>query len=98
VYINWEVSIMYLIRQAIIAARKEMKLTQEQLSMLSGVPARTIGSIERGERAGKSETLEKLLSALGLRMVICVQNSSPIPPSMEGDSTSRCAPCSRSNR
>jgi transcriptional regulator with XRE-family HTH domain len=86
---------MYSIRQAIIAARKEKKLTQEQLSMLSGVPARTIGSIERGERDGRSETLEKLLSALELRLVICSQNSNSILPPAAGNRTEGCTLCTR---
>lgn len=78
---------MYSIRQAIIASRKEKKLTQEQLSILSGVPARTIGSIERGERDGRSETLEKLLSALELRLVICNRDLKTIPSSVAEGST-----------
>ena len=44
--------------------RKEKKLTQQELSQLSGVPQQTISRYEKGSRNADSENLKKLALAL----------------------------------
>lgn len=44
--------------------RKEKKLTQQDLSQLSGVPQQTISRYEKGSRNADSENLKKLALAL----------------------------------
>ncbi len=51
--------------QLINLKRREQKLTAKMLSEKSGVPARTIYAIERGENFGNVKTIQKILSALG---------------------------------
>lgn len=46
-------------------ARKEKKLTQKQLSELSGVPQETISRIESGERDPQLQTIIKLANSIG---------------------------------
>ncbi|MGB9903491.1 MAG: helix-turn-helix domain-containing protein [Desulfotomaculales bacterium] len=57
--------------QVIKTTRKSKNLTRKELSKLSGVPVRTISAIERSERHGRPETIEKILNALDLKIVIC---------------------------
>lgn len=56
--------------------RKEKGLTRPELAKLAGLSVSAIRSIERGERDGRPETLEKILKALGLQIVVC-----ELPPS-----------------
>lgn len=51
-------------------AREEKKITQKELSILSGVPQKTISRLENGKDLPKFSTLFKLLKALGLKMEI----------------------------
>ncbi|MBN2619355.1 MAG: helix-turn-helix transcriptional regulator [Spirochaetales bacterium] len=44
--------------------RKEKKLTQQELSQLSGVPQQSISRYEKGSRNADSENLKKLALAL----------------------------------
>jgi len=54
--------------QMIRMKRKELKLTRRGLSEISGIPARTINAIERGENFGTNKTLQKIISALGYKL------------------------------
>jgi len=64
--------------QVIKTTRKNKNITRKELSKLSGVPVRTISAIERNERHGRLETVEKILSALGLQIIVC--DNSPLTP------------------
>ncbi len=48
------------------AARKHLKLTQEELAARSGVQAGEISRIERGKRDPQVSTVEKLAAAVEL--------------------------------
>lgn len=52
----------------LIAARDRKKVSQRQLSKLSGVPQKTISRIENGIDVPKLKTLFKLADALGLQL------------------------------
>ncbi|MEK4688188.1 helix-turn-helix transcriptional regulator [Bacillus sp. FSL M8-0256] len=54
----------------IIAFREQKKLSQRELSRLSGVPQKTISRIENGHDIPKISTLYKLLKALDLEITI----------------------------
>lgn len=49
----------------ITAKREELKMSQRQLSELSGIPQKTISRIETGIDLPKIDTLAKLAKALG---------------------------------
>jgi transcriptional regulator with XRE-family HTH domain len=53
--------------QAIRQARKEQHLSQEELSLRTGVHRNYIGGIERGERHPSALTIARLAQALSLR-------------------------------
>jgi len=61
-----EVFIETLLAQNLVAARKRLNLTQEQLSARSGVSRPVIAHIERQARNPSLQTLAKLASALDL--------------------------------
>lgn len=52
----------------IVALRKDAGLTQDQLSELSGLSAKYIGQIERGEVNATAQALEQIGHALGLEL------------------------------
>lgn len=56
----------------LIAARDRKKLSQRDLSNLSGIPQKTISRIENGKDIPKIPTLFKLASSLGLNLEINV--------------------------
>ncbi len=55
---------------AIRARRKELRLTQQSLSELSAVSLHTISDIESGKGNPTLETLEQLLTPLGLELAL----------------------------
>ncbi|HER2025525.1 helix-turn-helix transcriptional regulator [Bacillus infantis] len=52
----------------LMAARDRKKVSQRQLSKLSGIPQKTISRIENGMDVPKLKTLFKLADALGLQV------------------------------
>jgi transcriptional regulator with XRE-family HTH domain len=54
--------------------RDVLKITQDQLSMLSGVAVRTIRELEQGSGNPSLETVDKLFNELGLEIKVGVQN------------------------
>lgn len=56
--------------QRVRARRLELNINQQTLSDLSGVGINTIVSIERGVSNPSLETLQRLLSTLGLKLTI----------------------------
>lgn len=54
----------------LIAMRDRFKISQRELSRLSGVPQKTISRIESGIDIPKISTLMKLANALGLELQV----------------------------
>lgn len=50
--------------------RKDLKLSQEELSLLSGVSLRTVRSLETGHSSITLHKLEAILDVLGLELTI----------------------------
>ena len=61
------------IGQIIKKRRKELKLTQNTLALLSQVGINTIVSIERGSKSPSLETLMKVIDVLGLELQLQVK-------------------------
>lgn len=61
------------IGQIIKNRRKELKLTQNTLALLSQVGINTIVSIERGSKSPSLETLMKVTDVLGLELQLQVK-------------------------
>ena len=61
------------IGQIIKNRRKELKLTQNTLALLSQVGINTIVSIERGSKSPSLETLLKVTDVLGLELQLQVK-------------------------
>lgn len=61
------------IGQIIKNRRKELKLTQNTLALLSQVGINTIVSIERGSKSPSLETLMKVTDVLGLELQLHVK-------------------------
>ena len=60
----------FCIIQAIIDARKEARLTQRELSELSGISQGDISKLETGNANPSLRTLQRLASALGKKVWI----------------------------
>jgi len=58
--------LLQLIGQRIRQVRKEKGLTQEQLAEKAGINASYMGTVERGDRNISIETLEKIITGLGV--------------------------------
>lgn len=58
------------IRRALIAARLEAGMTQEELAAAAGVPRSTITRLEAGEGNPTLATLQKLAGALNIQFTI----------------------------
>lgn len=55
--------------QSIVEARKGSGMTQQQLSKLTGIAQADISKIERGETNPSLQTVCRIASVLGLRLV-----------------------------
>ena len=56
--------------EALIAARKEKRISQKQLEQLSGVKQQLIARVETGETNPQLETLLKILAPLGMTLAV----------------------------
>jgi transcriptional regulator with XRE-family HTH domain len=65
-YAEWTIISMGNLGKNLLAARKKLGLTQEQVAERSGVQAGEVSRIERGQRDPKVSTLEKLAAAVEL--------------------------------
>lgn len=63
--------------QAIVAARQNSKLTQEELGRRAGLSRRTIVAIEAGDHDIGVRKLERILNALGLSLIITKERHRP---------------------
>ena len=54
--------------KAVRARRKQLKMTQEQLAMSSGISAVTVGAIENGKETARLGLVLQLCRDLGLRL------------------------------
>ncbi|PWU06237.1 MAG: transcriptional regulator [Verrucomicrobia bacterium] len=68
--LNWE----ELVQEAIIR-RKQQKLTQKQLAILSGVSGPTVNQFEQGKTNIVLESALKILKCLGLTSTQITRNS-----------------------
>jgi ribosome-binding protein aMBF1 (putative translation factor) len=64
--ITKEVIDMQTFGELIKQARKESGISRKQLAKIAKIPYNTIRDIEQGINFGRKETLDKILSALGL--------------------------------
>ena len=62
------------LRRAIRARRKELGLSQNDLKDFSGVHNVTISLVENGKYNSSINELEKIISPLGLEIVIMIKN------------------------
>lgn len=53
--------------------RKELKVPQEELSLLSGVSERTLRDLEKGRKTVSFEKVEAVLEVLGLELRVVEQ-------------------------
>ena len=58
--------LLYQMGMRILARRKELRLTQEQLAEYAQVTAQTISAAELGKKALRPENIIKICSALGI--------------------------------
>ena len=55
---------------AIIKARREKNISQKRLAELTGMQQPTIAKIERNSHSPQVDTLQRILSPLGLRLAV----------------------------
>ncbi len=60
--------IEYAIKSIILQARKEMNMTQEQLSKATGIDRADISKLERGEGNPTISSLKRLAEGLGMKL------------------------------
>jgi len=65
-----ELEVEYSITSAIIAARKERKMTQKELSQKTGIDRADISKIETGYSNPTIQQLQKLALGMGMKMVV----------------------------
>lgn len=58
----------YSIKRAILQARKERNMTQEQLSQATGIDRADISKLERGEGNPTLSSLERIAEGLGMKL------------------------------
>jgi len=56
------------VAETLKASRKMLRITQKQLSEISGISRNTIGMYEAGRRSPSVETMGILLNAMGLEL------------------------------
>lgn len=62
-----------MIAQIVVERRSTLKVSQEQLSDLSGVGIKTIYAIEQGKANPSLKTLQRILDTLGLEMQVQIK-------------------------
>ena len=58
------------IREQIVKAREEAKITQKELAKLSGLTQSNISNIENGNNKPTIATIKKIADALGKRLIV----------------------------
>lgn len=58
------------IREQIVKAREEARLTQKELATLSGLTQSNISNIENGSNKPTIATIKKIADALGKRLIV----------------------------
>jgi len=58
------------VAETLKASRKMLRITQKQLSEISGVSRNTIGMYEAGHRSPSVEIMDILLNAMGLELCV----------------------------
>ena len=67
---EWRNSPEFAVIEAILAARKESGLTQQQLSERTGIAQTDISKLERGNGNPSLRTLPRLAAGMGMRVKI----------------------------
>lgn len=62
------------VRQLVVFTRRSLKLTQNQLSELSGVTQANISKIENGSYIPSLSILQRIATGFGKRLVVCFEN------------------------
>lgn len=63
------------IGQTIREARREQRLTQEDLAFAAGLSTGTLHNIEHGKLSARVDTLQRILSVLGMTLEIARQSA-----------------------
>lgn len=64
-----------MIRQNIKALRKKEKISQADLARMAGISKTTLNHIEQGKTDPKYSTIEKIINALNVKIVIIERDS-----------------------
>lgn len=64
-----------MIRQSIKALRKKEKISQADLARMAGISKTTLNNIEQGKTDPKYSTIEKIINALNVKIVIIERDS-----------------------
>ncbi|MBR0300734.1 MAG: helix-turn-helix domain-containing protein [Bacteroidales bacterium] len=65
---------MQSIGETITTRRKELKITQRQLSELASVGYNTLIAVEKGQGNPTLSVLQRILDTLGLRIIVTVKD------------------------
>ena len=65
-----------MLQELIKKARKQHKLTQEDVSKASGISVDRLSKIENGNGSVSLDELDKLIQAVGLRVLVYVESQS----------------------
>lgn len=67
---NTDYDVFEEIREQIVKAREEARLTQRELATLSGLTQSNISNIENGSNKPTIATIKKIADALGKRLIV----------------------------
>lgn len=67
---NTDYDVFEEIREQIVKAREEARLTQKELATLSGLTQSNISNIENGSNKPTIATIKKIADALGKRLIV----------------------------
>lgn len=65
------------LQEVIRHLKRSLRLTTAEFAALAGVSFKTFQNLERGESPGTVQTMNKVLSVLGLRLGVVRENESP---------------------
>jgi len=69
----------------IVAARAAQELTQEQLAFAAGVSTRTLHALEHGRLRPRVDTVQRVLSVLGMTLEVATRSARRMSDNSEPD-------------